>query len=152
MATYCFRTVQYTNTYSKLVQIGWIWILNSFYKGNKGLPSRLKSNLIRLDLISTKVPWTWTGDTFLVQMTSRNWEFPLRYFEEISDTHLVFPFRVPSQKWSPVTSDHIEYLHMTRAGFKMKRGLFEERMRFIDSLPLISNQYPLRHPETKTEL
>lgn len=59
---------------------------------------------------------------------------------------------VPSQKWSPVTSDHIEYLHMTRAGFKMKRGLFEERMRFIDSLPLISNQYPLRHPETKTEL
>jgi hypothetical protein len=60
-----------------------------------------------------------------------------------------FPSRVPSDTWTPVASDRIEYLHMTNDGFKMARGLYEDRMRFVDTLPLLNNQYNLRHEKTE---
>ncbi|XP_008468779.1 esterase FE4-like isoform X1 [Diaphorina citri] len=56
---------------------------------------------------------------------------------------------VPSDTWTPVASDRIEYLHMTNDGFKMARGLYEDRMRFVDTLPLLNNQYNLRHEKTE---
>uniref|UniRef100_A0A8D8SWB2 Carboxylic ester hydrolase n=1 Tax=Cacopsylla melanoneura TaxID=428564 RepID=A0A8D8SWB2_9HEMI len=59
---------------------------------------------------------------------------------------------VPTSSWTPVSSDRIDYLHMTRTGITMKRGLYENRMKFVDSLPLLTNRYDVRHEIEKTEL
>ncbi|KAI5744568.1 hypothetical protein M8J76_003409 [Diaphorina citri] len=50
---------------------------------------------------------------------------------------------VPDEIWTPVVSDKIEYLYMTREGFSMRSGLFESRLKFVNSLPLDVNKYKL---------
>lgn len=56
---------------------------------------------------------------------------------------------VPSEKWSPVRSNKIEYLYITTDDMVMKSDLYTSRMQFIDTLPIYVNQNELRE---KSEL
>lgn len=69
--------------------------------------------------------------------------------ELLSQFHPLICRRIPNGTWSPVSSDSIEYLRITNVGFKMERGLYEDRMRFVDTLPLLTNRYNVRHEKTE---
>uniref|UniRef100_A0A8D8T6D0 Carboxylesterase type B domain-containing protein n=1 Tax=Cacopsylla melanoneura TaxID=428564 RepID=A0A8D8T6D0_9HEMI len=40
-------------------------------------------------------------------------------------------------EWSPVSSESIEHLYISRNSVAMQPSFFEERMKFVDSLPLV---------------